>query len=73
MSKWSVLAVSMFLLVACASESSYQKTTATFTECSADDIQISDVNTSGANSWKAICRNNAMIYKCSKQGCTEVK
>jgi hypothetical protein len=73
MSKLSVLVLGISLLVGCASESSYQKTTAGFTECSADDIQISDVNTSGANSWKAICRNNANIYRCSKQGCTEVK
>lgn len=60
-------------LVGCASESGYQRTTAEFTGCSADDIQISDVNTSGANSWKAICKNDARIYKCDKQGCTELK
>jgi uncharacterized lipoprotein YajG len=67
------LVVGAFFLAGCASESGYQRTTAEFTACSADDIQISDVNTSGANSWKAICKNNAKIYKCDKQGCTELK
>ena len=73
MSKLLVLVAGVFLLAGCASESSYQRTTAEFTGCSADDIQISDVNTSGANTWKAICRNNARIFKCDKQGCTELK
>lgn len=65
--------VLVFALVGCATENAYQRTTAERTGCSADDIQISDVNTSRANSWKAICKSNAAIYKCSKDGCTEVK
>jgi hypothetical protein len=69
----SVLSVVAFAVVGCASDSAYQRTTADFTGCSADDIQISDVNTSGENSWKAICKNNALIYKCDKKGCTEIK
>jgi len=73
MTKLLVLVAGVSLLAGCASESSYQRATAEFTGCSADDIQISDVNTSGANSWKAICKNNARIYKCDKQGCTELK
>jgi uncharacterized lipoprotein YajG len=73
MNKLLVLVAGVFLLAGCASESSYQRTTAEFTACSADDIQISDVNTSGANSWKAICKNNASIFRCNQQGCTELK
>jgi hypothetical protein len=73
MSRFSVPLAVVFALVGCASESSYQRTTSKFTRCSADDIQISDVNASGANSWKAICKSNAAIYKCSKDGCTEIK
>jgi uncharacterized lipoprotein YajG len=67
------LVAGALVLAGCASESGYQRTTAEFTGCSADDIQISDVNTSGANSWKAICKNNAKIYNCDNQGCTEHK
>ena len=73
MNRLSLPFVVLFALVGCASESSYQRTTAEFTGCSSDDIQISDVNVSGANSWKAICKSNAAIYKCSKDRCTEVK
>ena len=73
MIKSPVLVIVVLALVGCATDSAYQKTTAEFTGCSADDIQISDVNTSGSNTWKAICRNNAKIFKCSKDGCTEIK
>jgi uncharacterized lipoprotein YajG len=73
MTRLLVLVVGAFLLAGCASESGYQRTTAEFTGCSADDIQISDVNTSGANSWKAICKSNAKIYRCDQKGCTELK
>jgi len=59
------------ILSSCANEASYQKMTSQFIECSSDDVQISDVNTSGANSWKAICRSDARIYKCTKESCTE--
>lgn len=73
MKKALLSVVGAVMVVACATDSSYQKTTAGFTGCAADDIQISDVNTSGANSWKAICRSNARIYTCSKEGCTELQ
>jgi hypothetical protein len=73
MKKALLSVVGALMVVACATDSSYQKTTAGFIACAADDIQISDVNTSGANSWKAICRSNARIYTCSQDGCTELR
>jgi hypothetical protein len=54
---------------ACMTEAAYQKTTAGFVDCAPDDIQISDVNTSGSNSWKAICKRTAEIYRCNRQTC----
>lgn len=60
-------------LVGCATETRYQDITAAFTGCSADDVQISDVQTSGSNAWKAICRNDARIYRCTKTECIEVR
>jgi hypothetical protein len=68
-----MLLACLLSLVGCASEPRYQEITAGFTGCSADDIQISDVQTAGSNTWKAICRNDARIYRCSKTECTEVK
>jgi hypothetical protein len=73
MNRCTGFAVAILAMFGCASESSYQKTTAEHTECSADDLQISDVNTSGANSWKAICKSDARIYKCTSQGCSELR
>lgn len=69
----AVLTACSFLLVGCAGESSLQRTTAELTGCSEEDVQISDVQRSGANSWKAICRNNAKIYSCNSKECTEIK
>lgn len=70
----SILLLSIMACTAgCATESKYQKTTAELTGCSADDVQISDVQTSGSNTWKAICRNDARIYRCSKAECIEIK
>lgn len=63
----------MTCVAGCATESKYQTTTAQLTGCSADDVQISDVQTSGSNTWKAICRNDARIYRCSKDECVEIK
>ena len=73
MSRRIILIIGTLALVACATDSTYQKKTAEFIKCSPDDIQISDVNESGANSWKAICKQNAQIYRCNKDGCTESK
>lgn len=71
--KLTLVVVFGIILSSCANEASQQKITSQFIECSSDNIQISDVNTSGANSWKAICRSDARIYKCAKEGCTEIK
>ena len=68
-----LFALALVGLSACATESKYQKITAEFTGCSADDVQISDVQTSGSNTWKAICRNDARIYRCDKTECVETK
>jgi hypothetical protein len=73
MPKLSGLVVFGITLAGCASEESFQKATSEFTNCSADNVQISDVNTSGDNSWKAICKSDARIYKCNRDGCTEIK
>ena len=67
-----VLAVGI-VLMSCETDELFQKKTAEFTNCTADNVQISDVNWSGGNTWKAICRSDARIYKCHKDGCTEVK
>ena len=56
-------------LAVCAGEIRYRRTTSDFTGCNADDIQISDVNTSGPHSWEAIRRNDASILKRSNQTC----
>ncbi len=61
------------LLLGCETDELFQKRTAEFTKCSADDVQISDVNWNGGNTWKAICRRDARIYHCSKDGCIEDK
>jgi hypothetical protein len=60
-------------VLGCATDSSYQKLTSEFTGCSADNVQVSDVNHSGSNSWKAICKSDARIYACTRKGCSEVK
>ena len=74
MKKWVIgLAVVGAVQVSCAREEAFQKSTAEFTGCSTGNIQISDVNWSGPNSWKAICKTDARIYQCTKVGCTETK
>ena len=67
------LLVAGILMAGCETDELFQKRTAEFTTCSADDVQVSDVNWNGGNTWKAICRRDARIYQCSKTGCTEIE
>ena len=68
----SLLAVTT-IVMGCETDELFQKRTAEFTNCSADDVQVSDVNWKGGNTWKAICRRDARIYQCNKDGCIEDK
>jgi hypothetical protein len=72
MKKLLVLSI-VAAILGCGTESTFQKLTAQYTECNSDNVQVSDVNSSGADSWKAICKSDARIYTCNREGCSEQK
>ena len=64
----------VILMSACVTEASLQATTSRRIKCAAANVQISEVaGKLKATSWKAICRENGSIYRCTSKTCNIVQ